>query len=88
MKEINGRPFTFHFDETTKQQVNNAQTNLDVKLLLSLGMDRPNINLACKRLLLEDLKKVLALHLSIWEHVLCTQQIVLLENWSKSSKKL
>ena len=31
-----------------------AQTNLDVKLLLSLGMDEPTVNVTFKRLLLED----------------------------------
>lgn len=31
-----------------------AQTNLDVKLLLSLGMDEPTVNVTFKRLLLEE----------------------------------
>ena len=98
-KEVQGRPFTFHFDESTNSQtkkqydgyvrffsftsgevviaycgtlfvgrcsatdmLDHLQTffkkqNLNVKMLLNLGMDGPNVNLAFKELLKKNLSE-------------------------------
>ena len=97
--DIDGRPFSFHLDESTNQQVKKQydgyvtfystieksivmaycgtlfvglcssadllnhfykffeENHLSVKLLLNLRMDGPNVNLAFKNLLVDDLKK-------------------------------
>ena len=96
-KEIDDRPFTFHFDESTTEQVKKQydgyatffstsqqqvttayfgtlfvgrcssedmithfhdffkEKSLNVKYLLNLGMDGPNVNIAFKNLLIDDL---------------------------------
>ena len=98
-KEVQEKPFTFHFDESTTLQtkkqydgyvnffslesgevviaycgtlfigrfsapdmVNHLKTfvpkqNLDIKLLLNLRMDSPNVNLAFQNLLIKELKE-------------------------------
>ena len=97
--DIDGRPFTFHFDELTNQQIKKQydgcvtfnwtiekniltaycgtlfighcsspdllnhfnkffeENHLSVKVLLNLGMDGPNVNLAFKNLLIDNLKE-------------------------------
>ena len=98
-KEVQEKPFSFHFDESTTSQtkkqydgyvkffslesgevviaycwtlfigrfsapdmVNHLKTfvakqNLDIKLLLNLGMGSPNVNLAVQNLLIKELKE-------------------------------